>query len=282
MERNDTKRIQTSVFPISYAMILNYSHIIKQHVLFIIAPKVFHIFRQDAWIKVSCFISSIQLLYLFLCYYKRNTASGMLELAIKGIIIGLCISVPLGPIGMLCVQRTLNRGRKHGIVTGLGATTSDLIYTFITLFFLQFVIGFIETHQIIFQFVGAIVVAIFGIFIIKSRPTSQTNPNVASKGNLFSDFITAFGLTFSNPLILFVLIALFARFEFIADKSPFVTYFIGISSILLGAFMWWLLLTYIVSHFKNKLGLRGLRLINIVTGSIIIVIGCVGLIVSFL
>lgn len=205
----------------------------------------------------------------------------MLDLAIKGIIIGLCISVPLGPIGMLCVQRTLNRGRKFGIATGLGATLSDLVYTFITLFFLRFVIGFIETHYIIFQLVGTIIVIIFGYFIFKSHPSSQPQPNVKSKESMFGDFISAFGLTFSNPLILFVLMALFARFDFIAEKSTFTTYFVGISSILFGAFMWWLLLTYIVSHFRNKIGIRGLRLINIITGSIIILIGCVGLIMSF-
>lgn len=205
----------------------------------------------------------------------------MLELAIKGIIVGLCISVPLGPIGMLCVQRTLTRGRAHGIVTGLGATTSDLVYTFVTLFFLRFVIGFIEAHQVVFQFTGAIVVVLFGAFIIKSRPTSQTQPHVASKGSLVSDYFTAFGLTFSNPLILFVLMALFARFDFIAERSPALHYLVGIGCILVGATAWWLLLTYIVSHFKDKLGLRGLRLINLVTGSVIVVIGCAGLIVSF-
>ena len=205
----------------------------------------------------------------------------MLELAIKGIIVGLCISVPLGPIGMLCVQRTLTRGRAHGIVTGLGATTSDLVYTFITLFFLRFVIGFIEAHQAVFQFTGAFVVVLFGAFIIKSRPTSQTQPHVVSKGSLVSDYFTAFGLTFSNPLILFVLMALFARFDFIAERSPALHYLVGIGCILMGATAWWLLLTYIVSHFKNKLGLRGLRLINLITGSVIVVIGCAGLIVSF-
>ena len=205
----------------------------------------------------------------------------MLELAIKGIIVGLCISVPLGPIGMLCVQRTLTRGRAHGIVTGLGATTSDLVYTFVTLFFLRFVIGFIEAHQVVFQFTGAIVVVLFGAFIIKSRPTSQTQLRVVSKGSLVSDYLTAFGLTFSNPLILFVLMALFARFDFSAERSPALHYLVGIGCILVGATAWWLLLTYIVSHFKDKLGLRGLRLINLITGSVIVVIGCAGLIVSF-
>ncbi len=205
----------------------------------------------------------------------------MLDLIIKGIIIGLCISVPLGPIGMLCVQRTLNRGRTYGIATGLGATASDLVYTFITLFFLRFVIGFIEAHQTLFQFAGGFIVIIFGYFIFKSHPSAQRQPNIQSKGSLFSDFITSFGLTFSNPLILFVLIALFARFDFIADKSPVATYVVGISSILGGAFLWWLALTYIVSHFKDKLGFRGLKLINVITGSIIMIIGCIGTIISF-
>ncbi|NDV47137.1 LysE family translocator [Paludibacter sp. 221] len=206
----------------------------------------------------------------------------MLDLIIKGIIIGLCISVPLGPIGMLCVQRTLNRGRKYGIATGLGATTSDLVYTVVMLFFLQFVIGFIEEHRMVFQIIGTVIVIIFGYFIFKSHPSAQPHPNERSKGNIFSDYITAFGLTFSNPLILFVLMALFARFSFIPENSPLSTYIIGISSILLGAFAWWCLLTYIVSHFRDKLTIRGLRTINIITGCIIMTIGCVGLIASFI
>lgn len=206
----------------------------------------------------------------------------MLELIIKGIIIGLCISVPLGPIGMLCVQRTLTRGRRYGIVTGLGATASDLVYTLITLFFLRFIIGFIDEHRLIFQIVGAVIVIIFGYFIFKSHPSAQPQPNESSKHSLLSDFFTSFGLTFSNPFILFVLIALFARFTFIEEKSTAITYIVGISSILAGALIWWLFLTYIVSHFRNKLNLRGLRLINVITGTIIIVIGCAGLVMGIL
>ncbi|MDL2290274.1 LysE family translocator [Paludibacteraceae bacterium OttesenSCG-928-F17] len=206
----------------------------------------------------------------------------MLDLIIKGIIIGLCISVPLGPIGMLCIQRTLNRGRKYGIATGLGATTSDLVYTIITLFFLRFIIGFIDEHRMIVQIIGAAIVIVFGYFIFKSRPSTQPQAHDTSKHSLFSDFITSFGLTFSNPFILFVLIALFARFTFIQENSTLATYIIGIGSILTGAFLWWLLLTYIVSHFRNKLNLRGLRLINLITGCVIMVIGCVGLIMGII
>ena len=86
----------------------------------------------------------------------------MLDIIIKGVIIGLFISIPLGPIGMLCIQRTLNRGRKYGIATGLGATTSDLIYTFITLFFLTIVIDIVEQNRTLIQISGSVILIGFG------------------------------------------------------------------------------------------------------------------------
>ena len=206
----------------------------------------------------------------------------MLEIIIKGILIGLCISVPLGPIGMLTIQRTLNRGQKHGIATGLGATTSDLIYTIITLFFLSFVLDFIEAHRLIIQLVGSLVVAFFGWYIFRSNPATQPKPNETVKHSLPGDFFTSFGLTFSNPLVLFVLIALFARFEFINNTTTLFVSIIGISSILGGAILWWGLLTFLVSRFKNKLNMRELKIINQITGMIIILIGCVGTVLSLI
>ena len=206
----------------------------------------------------------------------------MIEIIIKGIIIGLFISVPLGPIGMLCIQRTLNRGRRYGIATGLGATTSDLVYTIITLFFLSFVIDIIEQNIFIIQLIGSIILIAFGFFIYKSHPTTQPKPNETIKHSLFGDFISSFGLTFSNPLVLFVLIALFARFEFINNKSTLLLSVTGILSILGGALLWWSVLTFLVSKFKSKLNIRGLKIINQVTGIVIIIIGCIGIIASIL
>jgi threonine/homoserine/homoserine lactone efflux protein len=204
----------------------------------------------------------------------------MLEIIIKGLLIGLCISVPLGPIGMLTIQRTLTRGQKYGIVTGLGATASDLVYTIVTLFFLSFVLDFIEQHRFIIQLIGSLVVAFFGYYIYRSNPSTQPKPNEPVKHSLLGDFFSSFALTFSNPLVLFVLIALFARFEFIGNKTTLLVSFVGISSILGGAILWWSMLTFLVSRFKSKLNMRELKIINQITGIIIILIGCVGLVLD--
>ncbi len=206
----------------------------------------------------------------------------MLEIIIKGILIGLCISVPVGPIGMLCIQRTLNRGQKYGIITGLGASTSDLVYTVVTLFFLSFVLDFIEVHRFIIQLIGSVVVAGFGYYILKSNPATQPKPNETFKHNLYSDFFTSFALTLSNPLVLFVLIALFARFEFIGSNTTLFVSICGILSILGGATLWWTILTFLVSHFKSKFNMRGLKILNQITGLVIILIGSVGLFLSIL
>ncbi len=206
----------------------------------------------------------------------------MLETIYKGILIGLFVSVPLGPIGMLCIQRTLNRGQKYGIATGLGATASDLLYTIVSLFFLSFVLDIIEQHKFAIQISGSIILLIFGYFIFNSHPSAQPKPNDSQQHSLFSDFITSFGLTLSNPLVLFVLIALFAKFEFISYKSTFVVIFIGIVSILSGALLWWSVLTFLVSKFRQKLNINGLRTINKVTGFVIIVIGITGFLFSMI
>ena len=201
----------------------------------------------------------------------------MIEIIIKGIIIGLFVSVPLGPIGMLCVQRTLNRGRRYGIATGLGATTSDLIYTIVALFFIGFVVDFLDDKKLMIQITGSIIVIIFGVFINRSNPSRQPMPDQRKHETLMNDFFSSFILTLSNPLILFVLIALFARFEFLDNNTTFFLNVIGLLSILGGAFLWWSVLTFLVSKFRNKLSYRGLKMMNRIIGIIIIVIGSFGI-----
>lgn len=134
----------------------------------------------------------------------------MLGLISKGIVIGVLVSAPMGPIGMLCIQRTLNKGRWHGFVTGLGAALSDVIYAALTCLGMGVVVNFVEANQAPLQLIGSIVLGIFGYYIFQSNPVRNLRKQREKKLSFTQDFITAFLLTFSNVLIVLLYIGLFA------------------------------------------------------------------------
>jgi threonine/homoserine/homoserine lactone efflux protein len=102
----------------------------------------------------------------------------MIETIYKGFLIGVIVSAPMGPIGILCVQRTLNRGRMHGFITGLGAMVSDLIYAFITLIGMGFVNTILEANEQLLQYVGSLVIVLFGIGIFFTNPLKILKPAI--------------------------------------------------------------------------------------------------------
>ena len=206
----------------------------------------------------------------------------MIEIILTGILIGICVSAPVGPLGVLCIQRTLSRGKLHGFMTGLGATTSDIIYALLVSLGMSFILDFINTHQFLIQIIGSIIILLFGIYLFLKKPKNQL-PQIKkshSKGDLISDYLSAFGLCFSNPLIMFLFIGLFARFQII-ESGNISNNIIAFISIIIGAIIWWILLTMIVGYFKNKFKLRELRIINKITGSIIIILSIIGIILAF-
>lgn len=208
----------------------------------------------------------------------------MLNLIVTGIIIGLLVSVPVGPIGILCIQRTLNRGRMHGLATGLGATTSDLIYAVLVGFSMSFIVDFIEMHQMMIQISGSVIIFGFGVHIFRNNPVKQLSASQRkpSTGDLFNDYLSAFGLCFSNPLIIFLFIGLFARFQFLSPEQTIWHNIIALISILIGAFAWWLTLTLIVGKLRNQFNVRGLWILNKMTGSILMLVSVGGIIMAIL
>ena len=163
----------------------------------------------------------------------------ILDLLIKGFIIGVVVSAPLGPVGVLCIQRTLNKGRWFGFVTGLGAALSDICYALITGYGMSFMDELIVKHQMFLQVVGSIMLLAFGIYTFRSNPVKALRPVSARKGTYLHNFITAFFVTFSNPLIIFLFIGLFARFSFVMPGSPIGFQLVGFLAIILGALAWW-------------------------------------------
>lgn len=189
----------------------------------------------------------------------------------------MLISAPLGPIGILCIQRTLNKGRKVGFITGLGAATSDLIYGLLTGFCISIVVDFIESYQVPLQLGGSCILLGFGYFLYTQNPTRNIQKPEEDKDSNTQNYLTAFFLTLSNPFILFLYIALFARFSFAAHDNNWLHIIVGYLSIFLGATMWWTILTYFIDKIRSRFNLRSLHIVNRLIGSAVIVMSLVGL-----
>ena len=98
------------------------------------------------------------------------------DILVKGFIIGVVVSAPLGPVGVLCIQRTLNKGRWYGFVTGLGASLSDIAYALLTGYGMSFVFDYINKNIFYLQLLGSIMLLLFGIYTFRSNPVQSIRP----------------------------------------------------------------------------------------------------------
>ena len=199
----------------------------------------------------------------------------------RALAIGILISAPMGPIGMLVIQRTLSKGRWPAFFTGIGASLSDLAYCLLTGLGISFITDFITRHQFLLQIIGGVVLAIFGLYLFRKNPTRALHTTDMQSGNTYlSDTVTGFFLTFSNPLILFFIIGLFARFNFIQPQYTLYHYIFAYTFIFAGAVGWWYLVTMLVNRLRRRFNVRSLCLINRIIGTILIVMAAAGVIMA--
>ena len=136
----------------------------------------------------------------------------------RGILIGLMVSVPLGPMGVLIIQKTLQKGALAGFVAGMGAAFADLFYATVAAFGLGFVVTTIQTHELLLQIIGGIFLIIVGLTIYFGNPLKQIRTKKrVSKTGLLGDFLTLFFLTVSNPVAIVVFMAVFAGASVFGD-----------------------------------------------------------------
>ncbi len=199
-----------------------------------------------------------------------------LELFFKGLLVGILASAPMGPVGILCIQRTMQKGRAYGIATGAGAALSDIIYALVTGLGMSFVMDFINNEQTLFwlKLVGSIMLFAFGIYMFRTDPKKCIRPVSKKKGTLVHNFVTSFLVTFSNPLIIFLFTALFALLTFVVPEHLF-EQCVGYTSIVVGAMLWWFGLTYVIDKMRNNFGLHGIYRLNRAIGSIVLVVSVV-------
>ena len=184
----------------------------------------------------------------------------------------------MGPVGILCVQRTLNKGRNSGFFTGVGAAASDLFYCLLMGLGISLVTDFIADHVNILQIVGSVILIVYAIYMIIHNPVSQITENIDQPEDHWRDMATGFLFTLSNPLIIFLIIPLFARFGFPLPEYKWYHIIMGYAFIVVGALLWWAVITFFVDKVRTHFNIRSMWLINRIIGIIILVLSFYGLV----
>ncbi|MDA3865701.1 MAG: LysE family transporter [Salinivirgaceae bacterium] len=192
-------------------------------------------------------------------------------LFVKGVVIGLAVSVPMGPIGVLCVQRTINRGRFYGMVSGFGAAFADTVFAIIAVFGLTVMKNFMLNYSTELQVFGVAVLLVLGAKIFFTNPVTQIRRRARSSNKgVFGDFLSVFFLTLSNPLTVLFFGATIAALGIHGPDDYFYSQLILVGGISAGATTWWISLTSIVNIFRHKFRLKQLWWINKISGIVIL------------
>lgn len=201
-----------------------------------------------------------------------------LDIVVKGVLIGIVASAPMGPVGVLCVQRTLNKGRAYGLVTGAGAALSDIFYALLTGYGMSFLYDFVSNEIALFwmQIIGATVMFVFGLHTFRTNPMQNTRNVSRNKSSLLHNGITGFFITLSNPMIVLLFLALFTPLNFMLPEQSFINQCLGYLSIFGGALLWWVFITYVVNKLRTRFDVRGIWIINRIIGSAVMLGSLIG------
>ena len=186
---------------------------------------------------------------------------------IKGLIIGFSLAVPVGPIGLLLIRRTLARGRMSGLVSGFGAATADGIYGAIAGFGLTLLSNFLVKHSVILRLMGGVFLCYLGGKIFFSKPREK-----AAKGSekgLFGDYFSTLFLTLTNPLTILSFAAIFAASGVVVVPGEYYGTAMLVLGVFSGSSLWWLILSGLVSFFHGKLDTGGILIVNKISGALI-------------
>lgn len=192
-------------------------------------------------------------------------------LFLKGLLIGFCIAAPVGPIGILCIKRTLKAGRWAGFFSGLGAAAADAIYGLIAALSLTAISSFLIKAQSYFRLIGGLFLIYLGVKIFLEKPAKEAGQ--ASENRSLYDFSSTFLLTLTNPMTIFSFMAIFAGLGLVMQTSDYKLAVLFVLGVFLGSLVWWLILAELVTLFRKRVNTSLMKGINRVAGSLIILFG---------
>jgi|BarGraIncu00222A_1022003.scaffolds.fasta_scaffold124573_1 threonine/homoserine/homoserine lactone efflux protein len=194
---------------------------------------------------------------------------------LKGIFIGFAMAIPIGPIGIMCIRKTLTEGRLRGLIIGLGAATADMLYGCVAAFGLTVISNTLYNQRIWIRMIGGTLLIFLGIRTFRAHPADpKTTTN--SSGILRSYLTTVF-LTLTNPLTIFAFIAVFVALG-LEHMSGYIPASTLVGGIFIGSSLWFLSLSSGVILFRKKLDIAGLRWVNRIAGILIIISGIIAMV----
>lgn len=198
-----------------------------------------------------------------------------IDFLLRGLIIGFSIAAPVGPIGVLCIRRTLAEGRTAGLVCGLGAATADAIYGSIAGFGLTFISSILISHQGWLRLAGGAFLCYLGIRTFLTRPAGHAAP---ARGDGFVPaYLSTFFLTLTNPMTILSFAAIFAGLGLANTGGDYVSAGMLVLGVFLGSALWWLILAGGLGMLRERFNPRGLRWVNRISGVIIVGFGLIAL-----
>ena len=196
-------------------------------------------------------------------------------LLLKGIIIGFALALPIGPIGIFCIRKTVSEGHLSGMVIGFGAATADAVYGFVAAFGLTVISDALVTRQGWFRLIGGAFLCYLGIKTLLAKP-AENSKGSNGKG-LLGSYISTFLITLTNPLSIIAFLGVFAGFGLRNADLSLGSAATLIAGVFLGSSLWFFLLSYGVTLFREKINATGLGLVNRISGALIILFGLIAI-----
>ena len=193
---------------------------------------------------------------------------------LRGLIIGISIAAPVGPIGVLCIRRTLSEGRKAGMLTGLGAASADAVYGYVAGFGIVFISNILVSEQIWLKIVGGLFLCLLGFKTLISRPVAH----VASirRYNHAEACASTFFLTLTNPMTILSFAGVFAGLGL--GGRNYISAGVLVLGVFSGSVVWWLFLSSLVSVFRNGFDSRRMLWVNRASGITMLAFGVVAIV----
>jgi threonine/homoserine/homoserine lactone efflux protein len=194
-----------------------------------------------------------------------------MSLLLRGLIIGFSIAAPVGPIGVLCIRRTLANGRAAGLASGLGAATADAIYGCVAGFGLTFISGLLISQQGWLKLIGGAFLCYLGARTLHAQPAERAAS--AAGSGLAGAYASTFFLTLTNPTTILSFVAVFAGLGLASAGGDYAAAAALVLGVFLGSALWWLLLSGGVGLFRARFDVRAMRWVNRLSGCIIAAFG---------